>query len=86
MFDYIGSFESAVTALNRERRYRVFVDPERCSFSFSPFSFALNVDIGSAGYFAQIEIEGGFSPWCVRDEGRISSSASFSKQPLTTNQ
>src|SRR6201987_2008818 len=29
MFDYIGSFESAVSALQRERRYRVFADLER---------------------------------------------------------
>ena len=29
MFDYIGSFESAITALQRERRYRVFADLER---------------------------------------------------------
>jgi 5-aminolevulinate synthase len=29
MFDYIGSFESAVNALKRERRYRVFADLQR---------------------------------------------------------
>jgi 5-aminolevulinate synthase len=29
MFDYIASFESAITALQRERRYRVFVDLAR---------------------------------------------------------
>jgi 5-aminolevulinate synthase len=29
MFDYIGSFESAITALKNERRYRVFADLER---------------------------------------------------------
>jgi 5-aminolevulinate synthase len=29
MFDYIGSFEFAVNALKRERRYRVFADLER---------------------------------------------------------
>jgi len=29
MFDYNGSFQSAVAALKRERRYRVFADLER---------------------------------------------------------
>jgi hypothetical protein len=29
MFDYVGSFESAVAALKRERRYRIFADLER---------------------------------------------------------
>jgi 5-aminolevulinate synthase len=29
MFDYVGSFESAVAALKQERRYRVFADLER---------------------------------------------------------
>jgi 5-aminolevulinate synthase len=34
MFDYIASFESAITALQRERRYRVFVDLERKAGQF----------------------------------------------------
>ena len=29
MFDYIGSFQSAVSALKREQRYRIFVDLQR---------------------------------------------------------
>src|SRR6202023_2054271 len=29
MFDYVGSFQSAIAALKRERRYRVFADLER---------------------------------------------------------
>ena len=29
MFDYAGSFQSAITALKRERRYRVFADLEQ---------------------------------------------------------
>jgi 5-aminolevulinate synthase len=34
MFDYIGSFEYAVSALKREQRYRVFVDLERKAGQF----------------------------------------------------
>jgi hypothetical protein len=29
MFDYVGRFQSAIVALKRERRYRVFDDLER---------------------------------------------------------
>jgi hypothetical protein len=29
MFDYVGSFHSAIAALKEERRYRVFADLER---------------------------------------------------------
>jgi 5-aminolevulinate synthase len=29
MFDYVGSFHSAIAALKDERRYRVFADLER---------------------------------------------------------
>src|SRR5437899_2174106 len=34
MFDYNGSFQSAVAALKRERRYRVFADLERKAGQF----------------------------------------------------
>jgi 5-aminolevulinate synthase len=34
MFDYAGSFQSAITALKRERRYRVFADLERKAGQF----------------------------------------------------
>jgi 5-aminolevulinate synthase len=34
MFDYTGSFQSAVAALKRERRYRVFADLERKAGQF----------------------------------------------------
>jgi 5-aminolevulinate synthase len=34
MFDYVGSFQSAVAALKRERRYRVFADLERKAGQF----------------------------------------------------
>jgi 5-aminolevulinate synthase len=34
MFDYIGSFQSAISALKRERRYRVFADLERRAGKF----------------------------------------------------
>ena len=34
MFDYIGSFEHAISALKREQRYRVFVDLERKAGQF----------------------------------------------------
>ena len=34
MFDYVGSFQSAIAALKRERRYRVFADLERKAGQF----------------------------------------------------
>ena len=34
MFDYDGSFQSAIAALKRERRYRVFADLERKAGQF----------------------------------------------------
>jgi hypothetical protein len=34
MFDYIGNFQSAIAALKRERRYRVFADLERKAGQF----------------------------------------------------
>src|ERR1700740_3111607 len=34
MFDYVGNFQSAITALKRERRYRVFADLERKAGQF----------------------------------------------------
>lgn len=34
MFDYIGSFEHAISALKREQRYRVFIDLERQAGQF----------------------------------------------------
>ena len=34
MFDYNGSFQSAIAALKRERRYRVFADLERIAGKF----------------------------------------------------
>jgi 5-aminolevulinate synthase len=34
MFDYIGSFEHAISALKREQRYRVFIDLERKAGQF----------------------------------------------------
>jgi 5-aminolevulinate synthase len=34
MFDYVGSFQSAISALKRERRYRVFADLERKAGQF----------------------------------------------------
>ena len=34
MFDYTGSFQSAIAALKRERRYRVFADLERKAGQF----------------------------------------------------
>ena len=37
MFDYVGSFKSAISALERERRYRVFADLERKAGQF-PFA------------------------------------------------
>ncbi len=37
MFDYVGSFKSAIAALERERRYRVFADLERKAGQF-PFA------------------------------------------------
>ena len=37
MFDYVGTFKSAIAALERERRYRVFADLERKAGQF-PFA------------------------------------------------
>src|SRR3979409_2814949 len=37
MFDYVGSFQSAVSALKGERRYRIFADLERKAGQF-PFA------------------------------------------------
>src|SRR5258708_12452845 len=34
MFDYNGSFQSAIAALKRERRYRIFADLERKAGQF----------------------------------------------------
>jgi hypothetical protein len=38
MFDYVGNFQSAIAALKRERRYRVFADLERNAGRF-PHAF-----------------------------------------------
>ena len=39
MFDYVGSFQSAIAALKRERRYRVFADLERKAGQFPQASW-----------------------------------------------
>jgi hypothetical protein len=44
MFDYVGSFQSAIVAPERERRYRVFADLERQSWSIAPTCLATLVE------------------------------------------
>jgi hypothetical protein len=44
MFDHVGSFQSAIVALERERRYRVFADLERQSCSIAPTCLATLVE------------------------------------------
>jgi hypothetical protein len=43
MFDHVGSFQSAIVALERERRYRIFADLEQQSCSIAPTCFG---DVG----------------------------------------
>jgi 5-aminolevulinate synthase len=38
MFDYVGRFQSAIVALKRERRYRVFDDLDRKAGQQCPFA------------------------------------------------